>query len=81
MLYTYIKENIYPKCKFLPGDTEVVQDICRSSLYPNGNIVLPEGVSADSFVSGYFRKIPKIFTQLRKTSEANVANKMKGTHT
>ena len=50
LLSSYIKEKIYPKMKFLPNDIKVTEVICRSSIFPKGNIVLPDGMKKDNFV-------------------------------
>ena len=44
LLSNFIKEKIYPKLKFLPDEIKIAQDICKSSVHPKGNIVLPNGM-------------------------------------
>ena len=78
LLSTFVKDKIYPKMKFLPRDHQVREGICKSSIYPKGKIVIPNGMKINEFVYAYHGKIPKMFTQLRRTSEANVTNRMKG---
>ena len=78
LLSDYVKEKIYPRMKFLPSEPKVRESICRSSIFPKGNIILPDSVSQSAFVKNYSKKIPSIFTNLRKASETNVTNQMKG---
>ena len=78
-LTDFVRNNVYPKMKFLgKGNGKLSKAICRAAI-GNGGVKLPNGAIKEEFVEKFYRMVQTIFTQLRKASEANISKYSKGT--
>jgi len=78
-LTDFVRNNVYPKMKFMgEGNDKLSKAICRAAI-SNGGVQLPNGAIEEEFVEKFYSMVQTIFTQLRKASEANISKYLKGT--
>ena len=70
-LSSYIKTEIYPRMKFCSLDGGFAKRICIAAVKAE-QVNLPTNMSLQQFANYFEKKVPAVFTKLRKSSEANV---------
>ena len=70
-LSSYSKTEIYPRMNFCSLDGGFAKRICMAAVKA-GQVNLPTNMSLQQFANYFEKKVPAVFTKLRKSSESNV---------